>query len=83
MSEKLPNQNESLSERDFVLFLAGKDRKSHQEFALVNDNNSPLEELVHPLTYSMDIKHHPDMQAVPASIKFSRDFEKLYNELRK
>jgi hypothetical protein len=67
----------SKEEEKFIFFMAGE-----SQFALVNENNRPLIEMVHPLAYSLDRKQHPDMCAVPVAYKYSRDFYELYKSLR-
>ena len=61
----------------FMAFLAGD-----QESALKNEKDYPLSELIHPLTFSLDVKNHPDMVSIPVCYKFSRDFYDLYKSLR-
>ncbi len=68
---------------EFKETVAGKLDNEEGTYALINEENAPLEEMIHPLTYSLDTKKHPDMHAIPAATKFTRDFQKLYEELRK
>ncbi|UYP44933.1 hypothetical protein NEF87_001218 [Candidatus Lokiarchaeum ossiferum] len=74
-ADKTPN---SLNHDTFVKFMA-----SNSPSALINDHNAPLAEMVHPLTYSMDFKKHPDMLAIPVAYSFQRNFYKLFKELKK
>ncbi|MHA1857065.1 MAG: hypothetical protein ACTSWX_00370 [Promethearchaeota archaeon] len=67
-----------LTKREFIKVLAGSDK-----YQLINENNEPLDEMVHPLAYSLDNKKHPDMQAVPMSYKYSRNFKKLVEQLKR
>lgn len=68
--------NES-DKRKFIQYLAGEDKP-----ALVNEHSLPLESLVHPLTYSIDLKNHPDMVAVCMNYKQTKEFFELYRTLK-
>ena len=59
------------------LFAEGKYPK------LINDHHASISEFVHPLTFSMKVKKHPDMLAIPVAYKFHRNFYKLYKEMKK
>ena len=74
--EEKPEKEEILSKREFIKVLGGSFKPQ-----LMNDNDAPLDELVHPLSYSLDTK--PDMQAVPMAYKYSRQFKKLFDELKR
>ena len=67
-----------LTKREFIKVLAGSNKPQ-----LMNDNDAPLNELVHPLSYSLDTKKHPDMQGVPMAYKYQRNFKKLFDELKR
>lgn len=75
--EKVEKEEEEkvLTKREFIKVLGGS--------KLMNDNDAPLDELVHPLSYSLDTKKHPDMQSVPMAYKYQRNFKKLFDELRR
>jgi hypothetical protein len=83
MSEKQNKFIIPLDENKFKLFLAGKDSTHHKGYALINEKDAELADLIHPLSHSLDGKNHPDLIVVPAGAKFSRDFKKLYEEVRK
>ena len=71
-------EEKELTKREFIKVLGGSQ--------LMNDNDAPLDELVHPLSYSLDTKKnpkHPDMQAVPMAYKYQRNFKKLFDELKR
>jgi hypothetical protein len=72
-----------LTADDFKIITAGKSDNDETSYALINETNAPMEEMVNPLIFSLDYKKHPEMQAIPAASKYSRDFKKLYDELRK
>ncbi|MHA1475013.1 MAG: hypothetical protein ACTSRX_08040 [Promethearchaeota archaeon] len=67
-----------LTKREFIKVLGGSIKPQ-----LMNDNDAPLDELVHPLSYSLDTKKHPDMQGVPMAYKYQRNFKKLFDELKR
>ncbi len=75
--EKKENE-ELLSKREFIKVLGGSNKPQ-----LMNDNEAPLDELIHPLSYSLDTKKHPDMQGVPMAYKYQRNFKKLFDELKR
>ena len=75
--EKKENE-ELLTKRDFIKVLGGSKKPQ-----LMNDNEAPLDELIHPLSYSLDTKKHPDMQGIPMVYKYQRNFKKLFDELRR
>ena len=68
-----------LTKREFIKILADGSKKPQ----LMNDNDAPLDELVHPLSYSLDTKKHPDMQGVPMVYKYQRNLKKLFDELKR
>jgi hypothetical protein len=77
--EKQPSSVEQLDERKLVAALAGAKKP-----ALVNEHEHPIEEMVHPLAFSLDVKTHEGMQAIPMNYKFQRsDFAQLVDELKK
>lgn len=76
--EKEENEESVLTKKEFIKVLAGSVKPQ-----LMNDNDAPLDELVHPLSYSLDNKKHPDMQAVPMAYKYQRNFKKLFDELKR
>jgi hypothetical protein len=67
-----------LNEKEFIKVMAGNQNK-----VLINEHNFPLEDLINPLTHSMKVRKHEDMQAIPVGYKFNRDFKKLFEELKK
>ena len=71
-------EEKELTKREFIKVLGGSYKPQ-----LMNDNDAPLDELVHPLSYSLDTKKHPDMQAVPMAFKYQRNFKKLFDELKR
>jgi len=71
-------EEKEITKREFIKILGGSYKPQ-----LMNDNDAPLDELVHPLSYSLDTKKHPDMQAVPMAYKYQRNFKKLFDELRR
>ena len=71
-------EEKELTKREFIKVLGGSYKPQ-----LMNDNDAPLDELVHPLSYSLDTKKHPDMQGVPMAYKFQRNFKKLFDELKR
>lgn len=70
------NSIEQLDEKAFITLLANKGGN------LVNENDLPLTELIHPLTFTIDPKRHQDMISVPVGYKFHRKFHALFKELR-
>ena len=76
--EKEEKKESVLSKREFIKVLGGTIKPQ-----LMNDNDAPLDELVHPLSYSLDTKKHPDMQGVPMVYKYQRNLKKLFDELRR
>ncbi len=76
--EKEEKEESVLTKKEFIKVLAGSFKPQ-----LMNDNEAPLDELVHPLSYSLDTKKHPDMQAVPMAYKYQRNFKKLFDELKR
>jgi len=71
-------EEKELTKREFIKVLGGSYKPQ-----LMNDNDAPLDELVHPLSYSLDTKKHPDMQSVPMAYKYSRNFKKLFDQLKR
>ena len=71
-------EEKELTKREFIKVLGGSYKPQ-----LMNDNDAPLDELVHPLSYSLDTKKHPDMQGVPMAYKYQRNFKKLFDELKR
>ncbi len=67
-----------LTKREFMKVLSGSVKPQ-----LMNDNDAPLDELVHPLSYSLDTKKHPDMQGVPMVYKYQRNLKKLFDDLKR
>jgi hypothetical protein len=65
------------NKRQFINFLAGAGTP-----ALVNETEDPLADMVHPLSYSVDVKKYPDMVAVPMAYKQNREFYELFKTLR-
>ena len=76
--EEKVDKEEFLKKKEFIKVLAGSTKPQ-----LMNDNDAPLDELVHPLSYSLDSKKHPDMQGVPMAYKYQRNFKKLFDELKR
>ena len=76
--EKKENEETMLTKREFIKVLGGSSKPQ-----LMNDNEAPLDELIHPLSYSLNTKKHPDMQGVPMAYKFQRNFKKLFDELKR
>ena len=74
----MENEEKELTKREFIKVLGGSIKPQ-----LMNDNDAPLDELVHPLSYSLDTKRHSDMQGVPMAYKYQRNFKKLFDELRR
>lgn len=85
MSEKAKQNSSviSIDEDKIKKVLTGKLNEENTTAGLTNEHNEPLEDLIHPLIHSIDNKNHPKMQAVPAAVKFTRDYKALYDELRK
>ena len=71
-------EEKELTKREFIKVLGGSYKPQ-----LMNDNDAPLDELVHPLSYSLNTKKHPDMQGVPMAYKYQRNFKKLFDELKR
>ena len=71
-------EEKELTKREFIKVLGGSYKPQ-----LMNDNDAPLDELVHPLSYSLDTKNNPDMQGVPMVYKYQRNLKKLFDELRR
>jgi len=71
-------KDSELTKREFIKVLGGSKKPQ-----LVNDNEAPLDELIHPLSYSLDTKKHPEMQGVPMAYKYQRNFKKLFDELKR
>jgi hypothetical protein len=71
MTEPLPVTKEM-----FIRWMTGKNPTK-----LVNENENPINELVHPLTYSLNPRQYPDMVAIPLSYKFQRQFIELIHEI--
>lgn len=85
MSEKSKENSSviAIDEDKMKKVFTGKVNEDKTTAGLSNEQNYPLEDLIHPLIHSIDIKKHPNMQAVPAAVKFTRDFKTLYEDLRK
>ena len=65
-----------LSRETFVrYFTNGKKPK------LQNDNEEPLQSLIHPLIYSEDPKNHPDILQIPMGYHFQRNFFEFVHDL--
>ncbi|QEE17504.1 hypothetical protein DSAG12_03341 [Promethearchaeum syntrophicum] len=73
-------KDSELTKREFIKVLGGDGINKPQ---LMNDNEAPLDELIHPLSYSLDTKKQPDMESVPMAYKYQRNFKKLFDELRR
>ena len=83
MTERNKKGPKPISPAEFNEITAGTKDNEDTPSALINERNAPIEEMIHPLSYSIDDKKHPSMRAVPAASKFQRDFKKLYEQLRK
>ena len=86
MSEKqLPDDEPSvipLDQRKFVEVMSKPEERSEEKNQqLVNEQKSPLEEFVHPLSHSIDPKKHPDMVAIPVCYRTTRTLLKKYKKL--
>ncbi len=68
----------SIDHDEFIKIMA-----QGRSIGLINEKEAPVEDLVHPLTYSQNIKKNPDMVAIPAAYSFQRNLNRLYKELKK
>ena len=71
MAEPLP-----ITKEGFIHWMTGNNPTK-----LINENENPINEMVHPLTYSLDPRQYPDMVAIPLSYKFQRRFLDLFHEM--
>ena len=71
-------EDQPISKSEFIRILA---RGSPQ--GLVNDNNAPVNLLIHPLLYSPDLNQFPDLQCVPLLYEVERGFADAYKEVRR
>ena len=71
---------EKLNKNEFIQLLAQDKKKI---IVLLNENSSPVSELIHPLIYSKDRKHYPNMQAIPMEYKDSRNLYRMFKELQR
>jgi hypothetical protein len=67
-----------LNREDFIQKMA-----EGKHMQLINENEFPLDSLIHPLIYSKSPKKHPEMRALPAAYLFQRGFKKLFDDLTK
>lgn len=59
----------SSQRQDFFRYItSGKNPK------LINEHSFPLDELIHPLIYSPDIQHHPEILCIPMGYQFHRNY---------
>ncbi len=81
-SDQNNSSYEELDQRSFVEIMAKPKSKEVGEVEeLINDHNSPVDEFVHPLIHSVDVKNHPEMEAIPMCYKTSRGILKKYKKL--
>ena len=72
-------ENRPISKSDFIQFMA-----TGSPLGLVNDHQSPVDLLIHPLLYSPDFTHFPDLQCVPLLYKVrSNVIFNAYKEVRR
>ncbi len=86
MSEKQLPDNETsvipLDKRKFVEIMSNPEERSAEEHQqLVNEQKTPLDKFIHPLSHSIDPKKHPDMVAIPVCYRTSRNLLKKYKKL--
>ncbi|MHA1585499.1 MAG: hypothetical protein ACTSVU_03455 [Promethearchaeota archaeon] len=80
LKQKKFYDGEKIDRMKFIQLLA-QDRK--QMIVLLNENSSPVSELIHPLIYSKDRKHFPNMQAIPMDYKDSRNLYRMFKKLQR